>query len=142
MEQHLKLNDTNGALLVNPASYCRLVGHLIYLTISRPDIAYTVNLLSQFMHAPREPYQQTALCLLRYLKTTPDYGLFFSSAYSFQLSAYYNSDWASFPMTRLSTTGFVVKLGDSPISWRTKKQSTISRSSAEVEYRVMANISC
>ncbi|KAF5457856.1 hypothetical protein F2P56_021933 [Juglans regia] len=108
MEQHLKLNDIDGALVVDPASYRRLVGRLIYLTISHPDIAYTVNLLSHFMHAPREPHQQTAFRLLQYLKTIPSYGLFFSSTYSFQLSAYCDSNWASCPMTQWSTTDFVV----------------------------------
>ncbi|XP_058104848.1 uncharacterized mitochondrial protein AtMg00810-like [Magnolia sinica] len=142
MERHLKLNDSDGTPLVDPAFYCRLIGHLIFLTISSPDITYTVNLLIQFMHAPHEPHQQAALQLLQYLKTTPGYGLFFSSAYSFQLSAYCDSDWASCFMTRRSTTGFVVKLGDSPISWHTKKQSTVSRSSTEAEYHAIANTSC
>ncbi|XP_058084110.1 uncharacterized mitochondrial protein AtMg00240-like [Magnolia sinica] len=141
MEQHLKLNDTDGTLLVDPVSYRRLVGLLIYLTISRPDITYTVNILSQFMHAPREPRQQATFWLLRHLKTTPGYGLFFSSACGFQLSAYYDSDWASCPMTRRSTTGFVVKLGDSPISWRIEKQSIVSRSSVKAGYHAVANTS-
>ncbi|KAF5452545.1 hypothetical protein F2P56_027525 [Juglans regia] len=116
MKQHLKLNGTNGDLLADPASYRRLVDRLIYLTISHPNITYTVNILSQFMHAPREPHQQAALRLLRYLKSTPGYGLFFSLACSFQLSAYCDSDLACCPMTGQSTTGFVVKLGESPIS--------------------------
>ncbi|KAK6120357.1 hypothetical protein DH2020_045895 [Rehmannia glutinosa] len=142
MEQHLKLTPDDGVLLSDPGSYRRLVGRLIYLTITRPDISFSVNMLSQFMHAPREPHYQAALHVLRYLKSSPGNGLLFSSTCDFQISAYSDSDWASCPTTRRSTTGFIVKLGTSPISWRTKKQPVVSRSSAGAEYRAMACTTC
>lgn len=142
MEQHLKLTPEDGDLLSDPSSYRRLVGRLIYLTITRPDICFCVNMLSQFMQAPREPHYQAALHVLRYLKSSPGHGLFFPSTCDLRVSAYCDSDWASCPITRRSTTGFIVMLGTSPISWRTKKQPVVSRSSAEAEYRAMAYTTC
>ncbi|KAF5449775.1 hypothetical protein F2P56_030187, partial [Juglans regia] len=117
MKQNLKLSDTDGDLLPDPGSYRWLVGRLIYLTITRPDIVFAVNNLSQFMHAPRVPHMTAATCVLRYIKGTPGQGIFFPSSNDLHVSAYTNSDWASCPTTRCSTTGFFITLGSSPISW-------------------------
>ncbi|KAF5481191.1 hypothetical protein F2P56_001861 [Juglans regia] len=142
MEQHLKLTTQGGDLLPDPGLYRRLVGRLKYLTITRPDIVYAVNTLSQFMHAPRVPHMTAATRILRYIKGCPSLGIFFPSSNSTHISAYTDSDWASCPITRCSTTGYFIQLGTSPISWRTKKQNTVSRSSAEAEYRAMAVTTC
>ncbi|XP_042944481.1 uncharacterized mitochondrial protein AtMg00810-like [Carya illinoinensis] len=142
MEQHLKLTAQDGDLLPDPGLYRRLVGRLIYLTITRPDIVYAVNTLSQFMHAPQVPHMTAAIRVLRYIKGCPGQGIFFPSSNSTHVSAYTDFDWASCPTTRRSTTGYFIQLGTSPLSWRTKKQSTVSRSSAEAEYRAMAVTTC
>ncbi|BBN68917.1 wall-associated kinase 2 [Prunus dulcis] len=126
----------------NLKNYRRLVGRLIYLTITRPDIVHTVHILSQFMQSPRTTHKDAADRLLHYLKGTPGQGILLSSSNNFQLRAYCDSNWASCPMTRRSTTGYFVLLGESPISWKTKKQDTVSRSSAEAEYRAMAMATC
>ncbi|GKV27163.1 hypothetical protein SLEP1_g36366 [Rubroshorea leprosula] len=139
MEQKLKLTPSTGSSLSDPMQYRRLVGKLIYLTITRPEISFAVHTLSQFMQAPRQPHLDAAMRVLRYLKSSPGQGIFLSSSSCLQLSAYCDSDWASCPTTRRFTTGYLTLLGNSPISWKTKKQSTVSRSSTEAEYRAMAS---
>ncbi|XP_041025509.1 uncharacterized mitochondrial protein AtMg00240-like [Juglans microcarpa x Juglans regia] len=108
MEQHLKLSNEDGPLLPDPSIYHRLVGRLIYLTIIQPDIVYAVNILSQFMHAPRVPHMNAATRVLRYIKGSPSQGIFFSSSSTTQVTAYTDSDWASCPTTRRSTTGYFI----------------------------------
>ncbi|GKV24575.1 hypothetical protein SLEP1_g34168 [Rubroshorea leprosula] len=139
MKQKLKLTPSTGSSLSDPMQYRRLVGKLIYLTITRPEISFVVPTLSQFMQAPRQPHLDVAMWVLRYLKSSLGQGIFLSSSSSLQLSAYCDFDCASCPTTRRSTIGYLTLLGNSPISWKTKKQSTVSRSSVEAEYRAMAS---
>lgn len=126
----------------NPSQYRRLVGRLIYLTITRPELCYSVHILSQFMHDPQLPHWDAAVRVVRYLKSSPAHGILFRSTASLSLRGYCDADWAACPLTRRSLTAYIVYLGDSPISWKTKKQPTVSRSSAEAEYRAMAALIC
>ena len=88
---------------------------------------------------PRQGHWDAALRILRYLKSSPGQGIFLPADNPLDLHVYCDSDWASCPMSRRSLTGYLVKLGHAPIAWKTKNQVTVSRSSAEAEYRAMAN---
>ncbi|KAF5468106.1 hypothetical protein F2P56_012286 [Juglans regia] len=138
MDQNLKLTKSTGTPLPDPSVYRRLIGRLLYLTISRLDICYSIQTLSQFMATPTDAHLLAAQKVLRYLKGAPGQGLLLSNSSSFQLDAYCDSDWASCLDTRRSVTGYCIFLGSSLISWKSKKQSVVSRSSAEAEYRSMA----
>ena len=120
MERGLKLFDKSN-WLKDQGRYRRLVGSLIYLTVSRPDITYAVHVLSRFMHQPRKAHMEAALRVVRYLKNAPGQDMFFSSNNDFRLRVYCDSDWAGCPLTRRSTTGYCVFLRPSLISWRSKQ---------------------
>ncbi|RVW73678.1 Retrovirus-related Pol polyprotein from transposon RE2 [Vitis vinifera] len=142
IEQNHRLGLANGELLSNPESYRRLVGRLIYLAVTRPDLAYSVHVLSQFMQEPRIEHWEAALRVIRYLKGTPGQGILLRADSDLSLQGWCDSDWAACPVTRRSLSGWLVFLGQSPISWKTKKQHTVSRSSAEAEYRAMEAVTC
>ncbi|XP_026384497.1 uncharacterized protein LOC113280067 [Papaver somniferum] len=139
LEMNVKFSPTDGKYLPNPTLYCQLVGSFNYLTITRPDISYDVHVVSQFMDAPRTSHFVVVLRILRYVKGTLYQGLNLSSTSYLCLRAYTDSDWAGDITDRRSTTSYCLFLGNSLISWRSKKQSVVSRSSAEAEYRAMAH---
>lgn len=134
-----KLSINDGDPLPNPTLYRSLAGALQYLTITRPDISYAVQHACLFMHAPRTTHFQLVKRILRYLQGTSHYGLQLYKSPSHDLIAYSDADWAGCPDTRKSTSGFCVFLGANLVSWSSKRQHTVSRSSAEVEYRAVAN---
>lgn len=135
----MKLIPTDGALLNDATKYRRLVGKLIYPTVTRPDIVYSVRTLSQFMHQPRKPHWDAAIRILKYIKGTPSQGLLFPATKNLALKTFCDSDWGGCRATRRSVTGYCVFLGNFLISWKSKKQVNVSRSSAEAKYRAMAN---
>uniref|UniRef100_A0A2N9HR29 Integrase catalytic domain-containing protein n=1 Tax=Fagus sylvatica TaxID=28930 RepID=A0A2N9HR29_FAGSY len=139
IEYNNRLNIHDGEPLPDATLYRQLVGSLVYLTVTRPDISYAVHIVSQFMAAPRSLHYAAVLRILRYLKGTLFHGLHFSSQSSLTLQAYSDADWAGDPTDRRSTTGYCFLLGDSLISWRSKKQSVVTRSSTEAEYRALAD---
>ena len=138
------LSNTKGAPLaaVDSSSCCRLIGRLIYLTNTRTYIAFSVNKLNQFVSAPITVHQQAAFRILWYLKNAPGNGIFLLAASAPQLKAYSDLDWATCLETRKFVTSFNIYLGESLISWKSKKQQTISRSSSEAEYHALAVTTC
>lgn len=91
------------------------------------------------MQTPLQDHWDAAMRVLRYLKSSPGQGIVLPKNNDIQLVAFCDSDWASCPITRKSTSGYLMKLGNIPISWKTKKQVTISRSSSEAKYRAMTH---
>jgi hypothetical protein len=132
-----KLSRLDGEALLDPYEYRSVVGALQYCTLTRPDIAFSVNQLCQHMHNPTAVHWSAVKRVLRFLKNTVDHGLFYSKT-TLQLNAFCDSDWAGCPDDRRSTSGFAVFLGDCLVSWSAKKQPVVSRSSTEAEYRSLA----
>jgi transposase InsO family protein len=138
MELHVKLRKEEGDLLADPSLYRKLVGSLVYLTITRPDISFAVQQVSQFLQTPRHLHLTAVRRIIRYVHGTPTRGLFFPASNSTHLAAYSDADWAGCADTRRSITGWCVFLGDALISWKSKKQDRVSKSSTESEYRAMS----
>src|SRR3954471_16251902 len=138
MKLNAKIHPTDGDPLPDPTRYRHLVGSLVYLVVTRPDISYHVHILSQFVSAPTTVHYSHLLRVLRYLRGTISLALFFPRSSSLQLQAYSDATWASDPLDRRSLSAYYVFLGGSLIAWKTKKQIAVSRSSAEAELRAMA----
>lgn len=131
--------EVTDSLLKDPGPYQRLVGRLLYLTMTRPDLAFTVQVLSQFMHNPKNSHMEATLRVVRYIKSSPRLALFMPAQSTNTLTTYCDSNWGSCLQTRRSVTGYLLKFGEALISWKSKKQDTVSRSSAEAEFRSMAS---
>ena len=127
---------------MNKGQYQRLVGKLIYLAHTRPDIAYAMSVVSQFMYDPKERHLQAVNKILQYLKTSPKRGLLFQRNEKLKMEVYTDADYARSVMDRRSTTGYCMFLGGNLVSWRSKKQNVVARSSAEAEFRAMAQGVC
>lgn len=138
IEQKHDLGSSSAPAVSDVLYYRRLIGKLLYLTVTRPDIAYTIHVLSQFVNQPTDDHLRAAHRVLRYLKAAPAQGIFFSYAASLELQVCCDADWAACPVTRKSITGYLILLGNSVVSWKSKKQQVVSSSSAESEHRSMA----
>ena len=136
VSQHL---SSDGPLFSDPTLYRSLVGALQYLTITRLDISYAVNSISQFLHSPTEDHFLAVKRILRYVKGTLHFGLTFNPCATLgALVAYSDAGWVECPNTRRSISGYSIYLGDNFVSWSAKKQPIVSRSSYEFEYRALS----
>ena len=142
MDPNVKLYEDQGELLFNPERYRCLIGKLNYLTITRPDISFAVSVLSQFMKDPHLPHWEAVIRIVRYLKAYLGRGILYKANGHLRVEAYTDADWVGSTSDRKSTTGYCTFLGGNLITWRSKKQTVVARSSEEAEYRAMAHTSC
>jgi hypothetical protein len=138
IEAKNKLSN-DGAPTDDAAAYRSLAGALQFLTMTRPDIAFAVQQACLHMHDPKVSHMTLLKRILRYIRGTTSHGLHLRASTELAVTAYSDADWAGCPDTRRSTSGFCVYLGESLVSWSSKRQPTVSRSSAEAEYRAVAN---
>ena len=133
------LQITEGVELADRERYQRLVGKLIYLSHTRPDIAYAVSVISQFMHRPQMNHLEAALRVVRYLTGTFDHGIMFKKNGHLEIHGYTDADWAGNPIDRNSTSGYFTFVGGNLVTWKSKKQKVVALSSAEAEFRGIRN---
>ena len=134
MECRLKLNRDGEGLEVESTLFRRIIGCLRYLTLTQPDLIYSVSYLSRFMSKPYSNHMTAAKRILRYLKGTIDYGLIYKIDKECELMGYCDSDYASDVDDRKSTSGLIFFYRSKPIAWNSSKQKVISLSSCEAEY--------
>lgn len=134
MEIHLKLLKEDGKSLENPHLYRKLSGSLIYLTITRPDLAYSVSVISQFVQKPRVPHWIATKRILRYVKKTEEFGLKYGRNKELKLIGFTDADWAGDTNDRRSTSGHCFLFGSAAITWCSRKLGIVALSSMEAEY--------
>ena len=139
VDMKAKVSAVEGSPAFDAPFYRSIVGALQYLTLTRPDIQYAVQQVCLHMHAPRGTHWALVKRILRYIHGTTAMGLTLTASPDTSLVAYSDADWAGSPDTRRSTSSYCVYLRPSLISWSSKRQPTVSRSSAEDEYSTVAN---
>ncbi|CAL8157460.1 unnamed protein product [Prunus armeniaca] len=130
----LKLSKDGEGKLVNSTMFQSLVGNLMYLTATRPDIMFSVSLVSRFMENPYSNHWEAAKRILRYVKGTVDYGIFYEANIPINLVGYTDSDLAGSVDDCKSTSGYFFNLGSDVFSWSSKKQPIVALSTTETEY--------
>lgn len=140
--QNHRLREYSDQMPINKERYQRLVGKLIYLSHTRPDIAYVVSVVSQFMHAPSEDHMDCVMRIIRYLKGAPGRGLQFQKSGHLKIEGFTDADWAESVLDRRSTSGYFTFVGWNLVTWRSKKQKVVALSSAEAKFRGMAKGPC
>ena len=138
----LKLSKEDCSSNVNMTLYKRMIGSLMYLTTTRPDIMSIVILVSSFMETPKEIYGQAVKRVLRYVNGTKQYGILYTATSDFRLVGYTASDWEGSVDDRKRTSGYDFHLGSRAISWASKKKPIVSLSTTEVEYVAATATTC
>ncbi|WVZ80558.1 hypothetical protein U9M48_028026 [Paspalum notatum var. saurae] len=125
---------------VDQKEFRGMIGSLLYLTATRPDIQFVVCLCARYQASPRTSHRQAVKRIFRYLKFTPELGLWYSSGSSLSLRGFSDADHAGCRIDRKSTSGTCQLLGTSLVSWSSRKQASVALSTTEAEY--VATASC
>ncbi|XP_059073776.1 secreted RxLR effector protein 161-like [Cryptomeria japonica] len=142
MEKGLKLSTKSDSPAVDETEFRQLIGNLIYLTATRPNIYFAVSYISRFRTTPKDEHWIARRRVLQNVKGTSDYGILYSSCNDPKLIGYTDSDWARSMDDKKSTSGYVFSLGTSVITWSSKKRQVVALSSVEVEYQGTAKAAC
>jgi hypothetical protein len=142
METNLKLLVDTSSELADATLYIQIIGSLMYLMNTRPDICFSVNTLSQYLVEPRRVHLVAAKHVMRYLKGTLDYGLYYTGDHDFRVCGYTDLDWVGSVSDRKSTSRCCFSLGSAMTSWQSRKQSSIALSTTETEYIAACSTSC
>ncbi|XP_065623113.1 secreted RxLR effector protein 161-like [Quercus suber] len=143
MSSSAKLSRDAAGIEVDPTLYQSMISSLLYLTASRPDIAFSVEVCARFQAAPKESHLTAVKQIIRYVNDTSDYGIWYSRDSNECLARYSDDDWAECIDDRKSTTGGCFYIGNNLVSWMSKKQNSVSLSTAEAEYiAVMSPFKC
>ena len=142
MDSNLKFSTDDSSELVNVTLYRYIIGSLMYLTNTRPNICFAMNTLSQYLVQPRRVHLVAAKHVMRYLKGTIDFGLYYDNSHEYRLYGYTDADWAGSISDRKSTSGGCYSLGSAMISWFSRKQSSFALSTTKVEYIAACSASC
>jgi hypothetical protein len=138
MSTTMALDEDKEGEVVDQKEYRSMIGSLLYLMTTRPDIQFTVCLCSRFQSSPRTSHCQAIKRIMRYLRFIPEFGLWFSASSSLSLCGYSDADYVGCRTERKSTSGTCQFLGSSLVSWSSRKQSTVAQSTIEAEYVVVA----
>eukprot|EP00253_Pinus_taeda_P029357 PITA_29357 len=138
----LKLSKEDNNKDFDPSLYKSIVGNLMYLTATRPDIMYAVSLISRFMERPKEAHWQATKRIMRHVKCTKRFGILYTASECSDLIGYTDNDWARSVDDRKSTSSYVFHMGSGAISWASKKQPIVALSTTEAEYVAATAAAC
>ncbi len=138
----MKLNADEGNLVEDTTMYRRIVGSLIYMTITRPNLNYAVRVVSQFMQMPRNPHLDAVNYILKYIKHIFQCGISYEAKSQLQVHGYTDANWAGNVSDKRSTSGFMFSFGSGVVSWSSKKQPIVALSSRKAEYIGVAIVAC
>ena len=131
MSLNVKLTVNLLGKSVDPSLYRRMIGSLLYLTASRPNISYSVRVCARYQANPKESHMTTLKRIIKYVKTTIDFSVWYSKDTNDVLAGYFDTDWAGNADDRKSTLGGCFYVGNSLVSWMSKKQNSIFLSTVE-----------
>ena len=142
IKQNHRLGEGPNDTLIDKKIYQRLVGKLIYMSHTHLDIAFAVSVVNQSMHAPSETNMLVLQRILQYLKSALGIGFIFYKHDHLEVKGYMNVDWVEYVIDRRSTSRYYTFVGENSITWHSKKQSIMARSSTKAEFRTMAHDIC